>query len=86
MEHFAGNNDHGTHTCMHFNRLLWWLPWQLLFVFGEILTSNEECHLSHSSTTCSGTNVYLCYDYVHLDNLSDISAYQIVVKPQCTAM
>ena len=28
----------------------------------------------------------MCYDYVHLDNLSDISAYRTVVKPQCTAM
>ena len=23
-----------------------------------------------------GANVYMCYDYVHLDNLSDISAYR----------
>ena len=23
-----------------------------------------------------GENVYMCYDYVHLDNLSDISAYR----------
>ena len=23
-----------------------------------------------------GANVYMCYDYVHLDNLSDISTYQ----------
>ena len=23
-----------------------------------------------------GVNVYMCYDYVHLDNLSDISAYR----------
>ena len=22
-----------------------------------------------------GANVYMCYDYMHLDNLSDISAY-----------
>ena len=28
-----------------------------------ILTNNEECHFS-------------CHDYVHLDNLSDISAYR----------
>ena len=38
-----------------------------------ILTNNEECHISCSTTW---TNVYVCYDYVHvhLDNLSDISA------------
>ena len=23
-----------------------------------------------------GANVYMCYDYVYLDNLSDISAYR----------
>ena len=23
-----------------------------------------------------GANVYMCYDYVHLDNLSDVSAYR----------
>ena len=39
-----------------------------------ILTSNEECHLSRS-TTCFGANVYICYDYVHLDIFSDINAY-----------
>ena len=27
-----------------------------------------------------------CYDYVHLDSLSDISAYRTVVKQQRTAM
>ena len=43
-----------------------------------ILISNGECHLSRS-TTCFGANVYMCYDYVHLDNLLDISAYQTVV-------
>ena len=37
-----------------------------------ILTNNEECHFSRS-TTCLG-HVYMWYDYVHLDNLSDISA------------
>ena len=50
-----------------------------------ILTSNEECHLSRS-THCFGGNVYMCCDYVHLDNLSDISANRTVVKPQRTAM
>ena len=40
-----------------------------------ILTDNEECHFSRSST-CLGANIYMCYDHVHLDNLSDISAYQ----------
>ena len=33
-----------------------------------IVTSNEEYHLS-GNTTCFGANVYLCYDYVQLDNL-----------------
>ena len=28
----------------------------------------------------------MCYGYVHLDNLSDISAYRTVVKPQCSAI
>ena len=50
-----------------------------------ILTSNEECHLLRS-TTCLGENVYMCYDYVRLDNLSDISAYRTIVKPKRTAM
>ena len=60
---------------MYFNRSLWWLPWhrQLVLVFG-ILTSNEECHF-WCNTICFGANVYMCYDYVHLDNLLDISAY-----------
>ena len=30
--------------------------------------------------------MYMCYDYVHLDTLSDITANRNVVKPQCTAM
>ena len=38
------------------------------------------------STPCFGANVYMCYDYVHLDNLLDVSAYQTVVKPQRIAM
>ena len=50
-----------------------------------ISTSNEECHLSRS-TTCFGANVYMCNDYVHLDNLSDINAYRTVMQPQRTAM
>ena len=33
-----------------------------------------------------GGSVYMCYDYVHLDNLSDISTYRTVVKPQHTTM
>ena len=44
-----------------------------------ILTSNEECYLSRS-TTCFGAKVYMCHDHVHLDNLSDISAYRTVVN------
>ena len=40
-----------------------------------ILTNDEECHISRR------TNVHMCYDYVHLDTLSDISAYRTVVKP-----
>ena len=30
-----------------------------------------------------GENVYMCYDYVHLDNLSNISAYQNHNVQQC---
>ena len=30
-----------------------------------------------------GANVYMCYDYVHLDNLSDISAYRNHNVQQC---
>ena len=29
-----------------------------------------------------GQMVYICYDYVHLDNLLDISACRTVVKPK----
>ena len=50
-----------------------------------ILTSNVECHILRS-TTCLGANVYIFYGCMHLDNLSDISAYRTVVKPQRTAM
>ena len=47
--------------------------------FLAILTSlvinlYEECHLLRS-TTCYGANVCMCYDYVHVDNSPDISAY-----------
>ena len=31
-------------------------------------------------------NVYLCYDYMHLDTLSDINVYRSVAKPQRTQM
>ena len=44
----------------------------LLWLCLAILTNNEECHFSRS-TACLG-HVYVWYDYVHLDNLSDISA------------
>ena len=50
-----------------------------------ILTNNKECHLSRIATSF-GADLYKCYDYVHLDNLSDISAYRTVVKPQRTAV
>ena len=30
-----------------------------------------------------GANVYMCYDYVHLDNLSDISAYRNHIVQLC---
>ena len=30
-----------------------------------------------------GVNVYICYDYVYLDNLSDISAYRNHNVQQC---
>ena len=46
----------------------------------------DECHHSRSKT-CFGSNVYMCcYDYVHLDNLSDISAYRTGMKPQRKTM
>ena len=38
------------------------------------------------NATCFGAKVDMCYGYVYLDNLSDISAYRTVVKPQRTAM
>ena len=40
-----------------------------------ILTNNEECHFL-GQYNLFGANVHMCYDYVHLDNLSDISAYR----------
>ena len=42
-----------------------------------ILTNNIECHLSRS-TDSLGANVYMCYNYVHLDNLSDIGVYELL--------
>ena len=47
-----------------------------------ILTNNEECQFSRS-TTCLGQKAYMCCDYVHLDNLSDISAYRNHNVQQC---
>ena len=70
----------------HFNQLLWWLPWHRQQVlYFAILTSNEECYLSRS-TTYFGANMYMCYDYVHLDTFSDITAYRTFMKPQRIAM
>ena len=47
-----------------------WFTEKLYFKHGgsqnATLTSNEECHLSRS-TPCFGANVYMRYDYVHLD-------------------
>ena len=34
----------------------------------------QEVHILHVNV--SGANVYMCYDYVHLDNFSDISAHR----------
>ena len=34
---------------------------------------------------CLGAHVYMCYMYVHLDNLSDINGHRTVVKQQRTA-
>ena len=51
------------------------------YLYLAILTNNEECYFSRS-TTCLG-NVYMCYDYVDLDNLSDISAYRNHNVQQC---
>ena len=49
---------------MNFDRLLWWLPWhcRLVLVFGVPFFAQYNLF---------GANVYICYDYVHLDNLSD---------------
>ena len=71
---------------MHFNRLLWWLPWlRRLLIFGDVY--NGQVMKNHSrSTTCFGTNAYMCYDYVHLDNLSDINANRTHLKPQHIAI
>ena len=54
----------------------------IVLVFGDLDYSSEECHLSRS-TTCVGV-VYMCFDYVHLDYLSDIGSYRTAVKPQRT--
>ena len=52
--------------------------------FLAILTNNEECHFTRS-TTCLG-QMYTCVMitlYVHLDNMSDISAYRNHNIQQC---
>jgi len=56
---------------MHFNWLLWWLPWyrRLVLVFGDF-DKKWKCYLSRS-TTCVRANEYMRCDYVHLDILSD---------------
>ena len=51
----------------NFNRLLGWLPWHYLPLAARtlaILTNN------FAQYNLFGANVYMCYDYVHLDNLS----------------
>ena len=40
------------------------LFWLVIIIFRRIY-----------NITCFGANVYMCYDYVHLDTLSDISAH-----------
>ena len=65
---------------MHFNRLCFIMLVAMTAIAGYylclvMLTSNGECHLSRS-TACLGANYY-----VHLDNLSDVSAYRTAVKP-----
>ena len=47
-----------------------------------MLTNNEKCHF-FAQYNLFGANVYMCYDYVHLDNLSDISAYRNHNVQQC---
>ena len=42
----------------------------ILILYLAILISNEECHLFR----CFRANVYLRYDYVHLDNMPDMCA------------
>ena len=66
---------------MNCNRLLWWLSWHSgKYLSLAILTNNEECHFSRS-ITCLG-QTYAC-DYVHLNNLLDISAYRNHNVLQC---
>ena len=47
-----------------------------------VLTNNEECNF-FAQYNLFGTNVYVCYNYVHLDNLSYISAYRNHNVQQC---
>ena len=62
---------------LHFNLLLWWLPWHQQLV--HVLVFSDLDNLLWGK-------YYMCYDYVHLDTLSDISADRMVVKPQRTTM
>ena len=55
--------------------------------YNEI--NRKWCRSSWTHTTCLGANIYMCYDYVHLDNLSDISAYTVLthtLHTQCTCI
>ena len=58
---------------MNFNRLIYGGCHGISgkYLCLAILTNNEECHFS-------------CYEYVHLDKLSDISAYRNHNVQKCT--
>ena len=66
---------------MNLNRLLWWLPWhrRVVFVFGYLIMKSA---ILRAVQPAWGKRI-LCYDYVHLDNLSDISAYRNHKVQQC---
>ena len=55
MEHFASDSDHGNHN-FFFNYYGGCHGISGKYMCLAILTNNEECHFSHS-TTCLGQNV-----------------------------
>ena len=77
VEHFADENGHGNHELIDYYDGCHGNSGKYLCL--AILTNNEGCQFSRS-TTCLGR---MCYDYVRLDNLSDISAYRNHNVQQC---